>query len=182
MRAIARRVGTSLSNLYNYYSSKEALLCEVLSEGNESLYSAMKLSEISQSAPPSGGELDSGAFEPDIRVLHTTKALRMTMVVAEYSLNNPVVMRVALTESRYLTGTFRTIVDDGQRQCITLLRDAILEETSVDNRPLDPHYTARAIMVLTANLPLWLRSNRTDDRRQLMEKHQEACSRLLGAS
>jgi TetR/AcrR family transcriptional regulator, cholesterol catabolism regulator len=184
MREIARRVGTSLSNLYNYYPSKAALLADVLDSGNQALYSAMLSSGLGADSEDYEEFLEDFSDDDEVSASGSRpplSAVELVCAATEYSLNNPVIMRVALTEAKYLEGEDREKVHSGQLKCIRVLRDAI--RAHFDFEPpseIEPHFAARSIMLLTAHLPVWLKSDTPVEQRRLTDQHVQACARLMG--
>lgn len=180
MREIAKRVGTSLSNLYNYYPSKAALLCDVLVSGNEALHSAMVLQDVGRESD-SDEELSGRYSFEAVREDRCHSALEVVRAATEYSLDNPVMMRMAVTEARYLSGEYREKVYAGQLRCIAVLRASISDHYgSSPPAGIDPHSTARSIMLLTSHLPDWLKSSSSTEQRNLADRHLVECSRLMG--
>lgn len=140
MRTIAQRAGMSLSNLYNYATSKEDLLVHILRTAN---YDHLSHTEwaISGAGDLPADQLYAGVF-----------------AYVEYVVQHPNEALVAHTEVRYL--------DDEHRRRLVIARDRIDEllqkvvtdgvESGVFRTPY-PRETTRAILTMCSGVAQWYR-------------------------
>lgn len=144
MRTIARRAEMSLSNLYNYASSKEDLLVHILRSAN---YDHLSHTEWAVSG---AGDLPADQLYEGV------------YAYVEYVVQYPNEALVAHTEVRYL--------DDEHRRRLVIARDRIDEllqtivskgvESGVFHTPY-PRETTRAILTMCAGVAQWYRPDGT---------------------
>lgn len=140
MRAIAVSAGTSLSNLYNYFPSKQALLFDILATSNEELLERLR----------------AAVDKP-----HLTAPEKLTAAVRAhvgFVIDHQQLSRVALSEVRYLTGQMRGDVVAGRDRTDAIMR-SIIEDgaTSGAFRTPYPEGAARAILSMTSVICTWYR-------------------------
>lgn len=138
MRTIAGAAGTSLSNLYNYFPSKDDLLVAVLKDANEELL--RRLGERVESADPAPAE-------------------RLRAAVAayvEFSTDHRLASIVAISEFRYLEGERRQDVVASRDSTEQIFIDLVAEGVATDDFSTDhPREAARAILLLCATVSTW---------------------------
>lgn len=138
MREIAQEAGTSLSNLYNYYPSKQALLHQVLSTSNQELLHCLRAA------------VDKPRLTPAERLAAAVRA-HVGFVIDHQQLS-----RVALTEIRYLTGSLRSDVVAARDGADAVFR-IIIEDGRADGtfRTPYPEGAARAILSMNSVICTW---------------------------
>lgn len=140
MRTIARAAGTSLSNLYNYFPSKEDLLLAVLERANSKLERLVT-------------EAISGAGEPPTEQLRAAVAAYVLFAVE----HNRAAL-VALSEFRYLTGDRRAAIVEARDRTQALFSGITRAGmTSGDFATQLEHDATRAVLLLCATIPNWYR-------------------------
>ncbi|MEX2374566.1 MAG: TetR/AcrR family transcriptional regulator [Dehalococcoidia bacterium] len=140
MRVIANNAGTSLSNLYNYFSSKSDLLARVLLESNMDLLQSLQTRLAAATAD------DCARLVVAVRTYVLWSAHRQTAGI------------VALSEVRYLTGALRKQVvasrDETERIFIDTVRSGV---ASGEFDTPYPRAAARNIVLLCAAFATWYR-------------------------
>lgn len=138
MRTIAGRAGTSLSNLYNYFPSKDDLLVAVLEDANDEL-----LGRVTEAVAAAAGA-------PEERLRAAVGAY------VGFSTEHPFASIVALSEFRYLEGDRRQAVvaarDSTQQIFVDLVREGVEAGRFGTTHPRE---AARAILLLCATVPTW---------------------------
>lgn len=138
MRTIAGRAGTSLSNLYNYFPSKEDLLVAVLKEANDALLHRVTLT-VSAARP-----------NPEEQLRAAVRAY------VGFTTDHQLASLVALSEFRYLEGARRqevvTARDSTQRIFVDILTRGV--ESGAFGTPY-PREAARAVLLLCSTVSTW---------------------------
>lgn len=164
MREVAKRAGTSLSNLYNYFPSKEHLLAEVLRQANAELAAQLRAAVE-----------DAGDDAPS-RLREAVRAY--VGFVVDYQL----AMLVSTAEVRYLRGEERDrlVAERDQTQAIVT---AIIEQGVADGEFRTPHVAdaGRAILSMLNAVASWYRPAGRLSRGQLAEQHARYALALLEA-
>ncbi len=138
MRTIAGRAGTSLSNLYNYFPSKDDLLVAVLREANDAL-----LRRVTKT-------VKSARSTPEDRLRAAVRAY------VGFSTDHQLASLVALSEFRYLEGERRkeviTARDSTQQIFVDILAQGV--ESSAFHTAY-PREAARAVLLLCSTVATW---------------------------
>lgn len=164
MRDVARRAGTSLSNLYNYFPSKSELLAEVLRHANDELAARLRraVAEAGDDAAP-----------------------RMREAVRAYVgfvVDHQVAMLVSTSEVRYLRGETRERLIAARDATQAIVSD-IVEQGAAAGEFGTPHPAdaARAILSMLGAIASWFRPDGRLSRGQLAEQHARYALALLEA-
>ncbi|MEU6609469.1 TetR/AcrR family transcriptional regulator [Streptomyces shenzhenensis] len=138
MRDIARGAGTSLSNLYNYFASKEQLLAEVLKISNDAQL-ARTQAAVSAAGPGAGERLQAAIVG-----------------FIGFVVEHPTASLVAISEIRYLGGSHRTQVVTA-RDATQAIFVRIVEEGARRGEFRTPHpeSAARAIVSMCSAISTW---------------------------
>ncbi len=138
MRIIAQRAGMSLSNLYNYSSSKEDLLVQILRKAN---YDHLSHTEWA---------ITGAGPDPAERLLAGVNAY------VEYVVEHPSESLVAHTEVRYLDAVHRERLVIARDRIDGMLRQIIAEgiESGAFRTP-DADEATRAILTMCAGVAQW---------------------------
>lgn len=165
MRVIARAAGTSLSNLYNYYPSKQALLFEILRDSNEELLS----------------RLTAAVDNPNLTAAEQLAAAVRAHV--GFVIDHQELSLVALSEVRYLTGRYRESIVEGRDKADTIFR-TIVHAGAADGtfRTPYPDDAARAILSMTAAISTWYRRDGRLTATQLAEEQSRYALGLVEAT
>jgi AcrR family transcriptional regulator len=164
MRTVAKRAGTSLSNLYNYFPSKSGLLAEVLRHANDELSARIRraVDDAGDSAGP-----------------------RMREAVRAYVgfvVDHQVAMLVSTSEVRYLGGEDRDRLiaerDETQRIFERIIAQGVEDREFRTPYPAD---AARAILSTVGAIATWYRPEGRLSRGQLAEQHARYALALLEA-
>lgn len=164
MRTVAKRAGTSLSNLYNYFPSKSRLLAEVLRHANDELSARIRraVDDAGDSAGP-----------------------RMREAVRAYVgfvVDHQVAMLVSTSEVRYLGGEDRDRLiaerDETQRIFERIVTQGVEDREFRTPYPAD---AARAILSTVGAIAAWYRPEGRLSRGQLAEQHARYALALLEA-
>ena len=164
MRTVAKRAGTSLSNLYNYFPSKSRLLAEVLRHANDELSARIRraVDDAGDSAGP-----------------------RMREAVRAYVgfvVDHQVAMLVSTSEVRYLGGEDRDRLiaerDETQRIFERIITQGVEDGEFRTPYPAD---AARAILSTVGAIATWYRPEGRLSRGQLAEQHARYALALLEA-
>lgn len=140
MRAIAQAAQTSLSNLYNYYPSKQALLFTVLGRSNEVLVAQLRAAA------------DQEYLTPTERLAAAVRA-HVLFVIEHLQLS-----RVALSEVRYLDGQMRLDIIAGRDRIDAVIREIVeAGAASHEFRTPYPAGAARAILSMNSAICTWYR-------------------------
>lgn len=164
MRDVARGAGTSLSNLYNYFPSKEHLLAEVLKIANDEQLARTK-SAVDR-AGASATEQLRAAVEAFVGFVvdHQTASL------------------VAISEIRYLTGVQRVWVVSA-RDTTQAIFEQIVADGVAGGEFATPHPAgaARSIVSMCASISTWYRAEGPLSKEELGEQHARYALGLLEA-
>ncbi|MCW0215200.1 MAG: TetR/AcrR family transcriptional regulator [Pseudonocardia sp.] len=164
MRDVAKRAGTSLSNLYNYFPSKSRLLAEVLRHANDELSARIRraVEDAGDSAAP--------------RLRDAVRAY------VGFVVDHQVAMLVSTSEVRYLHGDDRErlIAERDETQAIF---ERIVAQGVADGefRTPYPADAARAILSTVGAIAAWYRPAGRLSRGQLAEQHARYALALLEA-
>jgi AcrR family transcriptional regulator len=154
MRTIAQSAGTSLSNLYNYYPSKQALLFTILTNSNDELLERLR----NAVEKPNLGPVDKLAAAVRAHVGFVIDHQQLSLV--------------ALSEVRYLTGQYRVDIVRGRDEADRIFRDIIGEgAASGAFRTPYPDDAARAILSMTSAISTWFRRDGRLTGAQVAEAH-----------
>lgn len=138
MRTIASRAGTSLSNLYNYFPSKDDLLVAVLKSANDEL-----LRRVTQSVEASGAT-------PEEQLRAAVHAY------VGFSTDHQLASIVAMSEFRYLAGERRQAIvtarDSTQQIFVDLVTEGVKAEAFHTQHARE---AARAILLLCSTVSAW---------------------------
>lgn len=138
MRTIAGSAGTSLSNLYNYFPSKDDLLVAVLKDANADLLRRVR--ERVEAAGPT----------PEERLRSAVGAY------VEFSTDHRLASIVAMSEFRYLEGERRAEVvaarDSTQQMFVDLVTEGVADGSF---RTVHAREAARAILLLCSTVSTW---------------------------
>ena len=164
MRDVAKRAGTSLSNLYNYFPSKSDLLAEVLRHANDELAARVRraVADAGDDAAP--------------RLREAVRAY------VGFVVDHQVAMLVSTGEVRYLTGESRDRLIAGRDATQTLVADVIAEGAADGTfRTPHPDDAARAILSMIGAVAAWYRPDGRLSRGQLAEQHARYALALVEA-
>lgn len=164
MRDIAKRAGTSLSNLYNYFPSKEELLVAVLKDANDELLS--RTSRTVAAAKPSATERLRAAVRAYVGFVVDTQPASV----------------VALSELRYLTGERRRELvaarDETEALFLQIVDQGVASGEFGTNRPRD---ATRAVLLLCATVANWFRPDGELSREAVAEMQADFALALVEA-
>lgn len=138
MRTIAGRAGTSLSNLYNYFPSKDDLLVAVLKDANSEL-----LRRVRQ-------QVEAAGPTPEERLRAAVGAY------VEFSTDHRRASIVAMSEFRYLEGERRAEVVAARDSTQEIFVDLVTEGVAHGSfRTVHAREAARAILLLCSTVSTW---------------------------
>ena len=162
MRQLASRTGLSLSNIYNYYPSKSAVLLEILREA-----SSAQLAQVQgaiERAGPGVVERFSAAVEAFLG----------------YYIDNPEIGTVATSEFRYLEGEFRSEVVAARDETQSVLTRLIAEgvESGHFGTPY-PHEAALAILTMCSAVTVWYRKDGGLGKEEICQRYSRFALSLL---
>lgn len=154
MRDIAGAAGTSLSNLYNHFSSKSDVLVALLREANDELLTRIR---------------------NDVEAAGAGAADRLAAAVAAYvaySVERQTAAVISLTEFRYLRGEGRSEVvvarDTTEGMFRSIIADGVANgEFSTPH----PHDATRAIVSICSTVSAWYRPDGRMSTRELADVH-----------
>ncbi|MCD2186995.1 TetR family transcriptional regulator [Actinomycetospora soli] len=164
MRDVAKRAGTSLSNLYNYVPSKSRLLAEVLRRANDELTARLHVA------------LDDAGDDAASRLRELVRAY------VRFIVDHQVAMVVSTNEVRYLTGADRASLVAERDATQTLFEDVVRQGVA-DGTFATPYPDDAARTVLTALSAVsgWYRPDGRLSRGQLAEQQARYALALLEA-
>jgi len=164
MREVAKRAGTSLSNLYNYFPSKDHLLGEVLRRANAELAARLHRAVIE------AGDDASSRLREAVRAY------------VGFVVDHQLAMLVSTAEVRYLRGPERDrlVAERDRTQAIVT---GIVEQGVASGEFRTPHATdaGRAILSMLNAVASWYRADGRLSRGQLAEQHARYALALLEA-
>ncbi len=164
MRDIAKRADTSLSNVYNYFPSKEDLLVAVLKDTNGELL--RRTNRTVAAAKPN----------PTDRLRAAVRAYVGFVVDAQPA------SIVALSELRYLGGERRKAVvaarDETEALFLRLVEEGVESGEFTTTRP---HDATRAVLLLCATVANWFRPDGELSREAVAELQADFALALVGA-
>lgn len=164
MRTIASTAGTSLSNLYNYFPSKDDLLLAVLERANSLLLHRIE-STIEHARPTPRAQLQA--------------AVR---AYVGFTVDNPEAATVALSEFRYLKGEHRArLVKQRDRTQAHFLDIIDAGRSSGEFATTHPHEAARAVLLLCATIANWYRPQGQLSAEAIAEVHADFALALVEA-
>lgn len=165
MRDVARGAGTSLSNLYNYFGSKSALLAEVLRHANDELAARLRAAVT-----------DAG----DDAAPRMREAVR---AYVRFIVEHQVAMVVSTNEVRYLTGDDRERLVAGRDATQAIFEEIVAQGVaSGEFRTPFPADAARAVLTGLAAVSGWYRPDGRLSRGQLAEEQARYALALLEAN
>ncbi|KRF20576.1 hypothetical protein ASG90_18540 [Nocardioides sp. Soil797] len=142
MRTIAGRAGTSLSNLYNYFPSKDDLLVAVLKSANDEL-----LDRVTRTVDSSGPS-------------HEERLRAAVRAYVGFSTDHQLASIVAMSEFRYLAGERRqdvvTARDSTQQIFVDLISEGVEAGAFATRHPRE---AARAVLLLCSTVATWFQPN-----------------------
>jgi AcrR family transcriptional regulator len=162
MRDVARGAGTSLSNLYNYFGSKSALLAEVLRLANSELVGRLRaaVAEAGDDAAP--------------RMREAVRAY------VRFVVEHQVAMVVSTNEVRYLTGADREHLVAERDATQAVFEEIVAQGTaSGEFRTPFPADAARAILTGLGAVAGWYHPDGRLSRGQLAEEQARYALALL---
>ncbi|MFF0224169.1 TetR/AcrR family transcriptional regulator [Streptomyces sp. NPDC004629] len=164
MRTIARTAGTSLSNLYNYFPSKDDLLLGVLERANGMLEA--RIADALAGAGPTA-----------------TERLRAAVTAyVGFSVDHRQAAVVALSEFRYLHGDRRAQLVEARDRT-----QAIFQEITRDGMASGEFGTrlerdaTRAVLLLCATVPNWYRASGELTREKVADMQADFALSIVGA-
>jgi TetR/AcrR family transcriptional regulator, cholesterol catabolism regulator len=164
MREVAKRAGTSLSNLYNYFPSKDHLLGEVLRRANAEL-----AARLHRAVAEAGDDASS-------RLREAVRAY------VGFVVDHQLAMLVSTAEVRYLRGPERDrlVAERDRTQAIVT---GLVEQGVASGEFRTPHAAdaGRAILSMLNALASWYRPDGRLSRGQLAEQHARYALALLEA-
>jgi TetR/AcrR family transcriptional regulator, cholesterol catabolism regulator len=164
MRDVARGADTSLSNLYNYFSSKSGLLAEVLRRANDELYARVR-----QAVADAGD-----AAGPRLR-----DAVR---AYVGFVVDHQVAAVVAISEVRYLTGPDRERLVAARDRTEGVFAEIVAQGADDGEfRTPYPADAARGIVSLCSSVSTWYRADGRLSRGQVAEQHARYALALVEA-
>lgn len=138
MRTIASRAGTSLSNLYNYFPSKDDLLVAVLKSANDEL-----LLRVTRTVEASGAT-------PEERLRAAVRSY------VGFSTDYRLASIVAMSEFRYLAGERREEVVSARDSTQQIFVDLLAEGVEAGAfHTAHPREAARAVLLLCSTVATW---------------------------
>ena len=165
MRDVARGAGTSLSNLYNYFGSKSALLAEVLRRANDELAARLRAAVA-----------DAG----DDAAPRMREAVR---AYVRFVVEHQVAMVVSTNEVRYLTGEDRDRLVAGRDATQAIFEEIVTQGiASGEFRTPFPADAARAVLSGLGAVSGWYRPDGRLSRGQLAEEQARYALALLEAN
>ncbi|MDL5159907.1 TetR family transcriptional regulator [Actinomycetospora termitidis] len=164
MRDVAKRAGTSLSNLYNYVPSKSRLLAEVLRRANDELAARLRAAVD-----------DAG----DDAVSRLREAVRAYI---RFIVEHQVAMVVSTNEVRYLTGADRASLV-AERDATQAVFEGIVAQGVAEGafRTPYPDDAARTVLTALGAVAGWYRPDGRLSRGQLAEQQARYALALLEA-
>jgi AcrR family transcriptional regulator len=140
IRFIAQRAGTSLSNVYNYVSSKDELLVQLLREASKRQYAQVRAA------------VDQAGSNPAERLSAAVEAF------ACYVIDHREELTLSNTEFRYLGDDNRAEVVE-QRDRVQAIVDEIVADgvTCGAFKTPYPHDASRSLLTMVANITAWYR-------------------------
>ncbi|HEY2223430.1 TetR/AcrR family transcriptional regulator [Actinomycetospora sp.] len=162
MRDVARGAGTSLSNLYNYFGSKSALLAEVLRHANDELATRL------HAAVADAGDDAAPRMREAVRAY------------VRFLVEHQVAMVVSTNEVRYLTGPDRERLVAGRDATQAIFEEIVAQGvTSGEFRTPFPADAARAVLTGLGAVAGWYRPDGRLSRGQLAEQQARYALALL---
>lgn len=165
MRDIAGAADTSLSNLYNHFSSKSDVLVALLREANDELLTRIRHG-VAAAGPGAADQLSAA----------------VSAYVA-FSVECQTAAVISLTEFRYLRGEGRSEVVLARDTTEDMFRSIILDGVANGEfRTPHPHDATRAIVSITSTVSAWYRHDGPLSLSELAEVHVRYVLALLEAS
>lgn len=162
MRQLATRSGLSLSNIYNYYPSKSAILLEILREASHA-----QLAQVQ-------GAIATAQPAPDRQLSAAVEAF------VGYYIDNPEIATVATSEFRYLEGRNRSEVvaarDETQAVLTRIITDGV--KAQVFRTPY-PHEAALALLTMCSAVSVWYRPGGSLGRDEICQRYARFALGLL---
>ncbi|WNV76624.1 TetR family transcriptional regulator [Geodermatophilus sp. DSM 44513] len=165
MRDIARAAETSLSNLYNHFSSKSDVLVALLRDANDELLRRIR-AELDTAGPGATERMAAG-----VRAYVTFSGECQTAAV------------LALSEFRYLRGEGRLAVVEARDTTESIFRRVIVDGVRTGEfRTPHPDGATRAIVSVCAAVPTWYRPDGPLSLAELADVHVRYVLAMLEAS
>lgn len=164
MRDVAKRAGTSLSNLYNYVPSKSRLLAEVLRRANDELATRLRAA------------LEDAGDDAASRMREVVRAY------VRFIVDHQVAMVVSTNEVRYLTGADRSALVAERDATQAVFEDIVAQGVAAGTFTTPyPDDAARTILTALSAVAGWYRSDGRLSRGQLAEQQARYALALLEA-
>jgi AcrR family transcriptional regulator len=164
MREVAKRAGTSLSNLYNYVPSKSALLAEVLRRANAELVARLR------AAVADAGDDASSRLREAVRAY------------VRFIVEHQVAMVVSTNEVRYLTGADRERLVAERDATQAVFEEIVAQGVAAGEfRTPYPADAARTVLTALGAVAGWYRPDGRLSRGQLAEEQARYALALLEA-
>lgn len=164
MRDVAKRAGTSLSNLYNYVPSKSRLLAEVLRRANDELGARLR------AAVEEAGDDAASRLREAVRAY------------VRFIVEHQVAMVVSTSEVRYLTGPERAGLVAGRDATQAVFEDIVAQGVAAGTfRTPYPDDAARTVLTALGAVAGWYRPEGRLSRGQLAEQQARYALALLEA-
>jgi AcrR family transcriptional regulator len=164
MRDIARLAQTSLSNLYNYFASKSALLAEVLHRASDAQLSRVR-GAVAHAGPGATAQLRAGVE-----------------AYVQFVLEHQFASLVGLSEVRYLSGSDRERVVQVRDGTQGIFEQIVMNGTATGEFGTPyPEDAARNIMTMCSAISTWYRLGGRLSEQALAEEYARYALALLEA-
>jgi AcrR family transcriptional regulator len=164
MRDVAKRAGTSLSNLYNYVPSKSRLLAEVLRRANDELAARLRAA------------VDEAGDDAASRLREAVRAY------VRFIVEHQVAMVVSTSEVRYLTGPDRTTLVAERDATQAVFEEIVAQGVAAGTfRTPYPDDAARTVLTTLGAVAAWYRPEGRLSRGELAEQQARYALALLEA-
>lgn len=164
MRDVAKRAGTSLSNLYNYVPSKSRLLAEVLRRANDELVARLRAA------------VDEAGDDAASRLREAVRAY------VRFIVEHQVAMVVSTNEVRYLTGPDRASLVAERDATQAVFEEIVAQGVATGTfRTPYPDDAARAVLTALGAVAGWYRPEGRLSRGELAEQQARYALALLEA-
>ena len=164
MRDVAKRAGTSLSNLYNYVPSKSRLLAEVLRRANDELVARLRAA------------VDEAGDDAASRLREAVRAY------VRFIVEHQVAMVVSTNEVRYLTGPDRASLVAERDATQAVFEEIVAQGVAAGTfRTPYPDDAARAVLTALGAVAGWYRPEGRLSRGELAEQQARYALALLEA-
>jgi len=164
IRFIAQRAGTSIANVYNYVSSKDELLVQLLRGASQRQRAQV------QAAVEQAGD------DPKARLAAAVEAF------ARYVVDHREELTLSNTEFRYLADHYRAEVVE-QRDRVQALVDEIIADGVAQGafRTPYPDDVSRSLLTMVANITAWFRPDGPLSPAEVARRHADFALALVQA-